>query len=135
MVLTGPWARYGHRCSEEWWGAARTLAERGVGTKALARATAGIAMGGIGSDAAMEGGDVVRMGDDLGALPYALRPCRHARAGASSGSGRAQGVTIASARDIPARRAAPGARALDRRPRPGHIQPLEGESPRSPSGG
>jgi Cd2+/Zn2+-exporting ATPase len=47
---------------------------------ALARATVGIAMGGIGSDAAMESADVVLMGDDLSALPYAVRLARKARA-------------------------------------------------------
>ena len=46
---------------------------------ALARATVGIVMGGIGSDAALESADVVLMGDDLTALPYAVRLCRHAR--------------------------------------------------------
>ena len=46
---------------------------------ALARATVGIAMGGMGTDAAMESADVVLMGDDLTALPYALRLARHAR--------------------------------------------------------
>jgi Zn2+/Cd2+-exporting ATPase len=46
---------------------------------ALARATVGIAMGGIGSDAAMESADVVLMGDDLTALPYAVRLTRRAR--------------------------------------------------------
>jgi Cd2+/Zn2+-exporting ATPase len=46
---------------------------------ALARATVGIAMGGIGSDAAMESADVVLMADDLTALPYALRLTRRAR--------------------------------------------------------
>ncbi len=46
---------------------------------ALARATVGIAMGGIGSDAAMESADVVLMADDLAALPYAVRLCRRAR--------------------------------------------------------
>jgi Cd2+/Zn2+-exporting ATPase len=47
---------------------------------ALARATVGVAMGGIGSDAAMESADVVLMGDDLSALPYAVRLARKARA-------------------------------------------------------
>jgi len=47
---------------------------------ALARATVGIAMGGIGSDAAMESADVVLMSDDLTALPFAMRLARRARA-------------------------------------------------------
>ncbi len=46
---------------------------------ALARATVGIAMGGIGSDAAMESADVVLMSDDLKSLPYAVRLCQRAR--------------------------------------------------------
>ena len=46
---------------------------------ALARASVGIAMGGIGSDAAMESADGVLMADDLNALPYALRLCQRAR--------------------------------------------------------
>ena len=46
---------------------------------ALARATVGIAMGGVGSDAAMESADLVLMADDLTALPYALRLTRRAR--------------------------------------------------------
>jgi Cd2+/Zn2+-exporting ATPase len=47
---------------------------------ALARATVGVAMGGVGCDAAMESADVVLMGDDLTALPYALGLARRARA-------------------------------------------------------
>jgi len=46
---------------------------------ALARATVGVAMGGAGSDAAMESADVVLMADDLTALPYAVRLTRRAR--------------------------------------------------------
>ena len=46
---------------------------------ALARAMIGIAMGGIGSDAAMESADVVLMGDDLAALPYAISLAQRAR--------------------------------------------------------
>jgi Cd2+/Zn2+-exporting ATPase len=46
---------------------------------ALARATVGVAMGGIGSDAAMESADVVLMGDDLTSLPYAVALARRAR--------------------------------------------------------
>jgi Cd2+/Zn2+-exporting ATPase len=45
---------------------------------ALARASVGIAMGGIGSDAAMESADVVLMSDDLTALPYALKLAQRA---------------------------------------------------------
>ncbi|HTR98083.1 MAG TPA: heavy metal translocating P-type ATPase [Candidatus Acidoferrales bacterium] len=45
---------------------------------ALARARVGVAMGGIGSDAAMESADVVLMADDLSALPYALRLAKRA---------------------------------------------------------
>lgn len=45
---------------------------------ALARASVGAAMGGIGSDAAMESADVVLMADDLTALPYAVRLAQRA---------------------------------------------------------
>jgi len=46
---------------------------------ALARATVGVVMGGIGSDAALESADVVLMGDDLSALPFAVQLCQQAR--------------------------------------------------------
>jgi Zn2+/Cd2+-exporting ATPase len=46
---------------------------------ALARATVGIAMGGAGSDAALETADVTLMSDDLGKLPFAIALSRDAR--------------------------------------------------------
>jgi Cd2+/Zn2+-exporting ATPase len=46
---------------------------------ALARATVGIAMGGAGSDAALETADVTLMADDLGKLPFAIGLSRNAR--------------------------------------------------------
>jgi Cd2+/Zn2+-exporting ATPase len=61
---------------------------------ALARASVGVAMGGVGSDAAMESADVVLMGDDLGALPYALRLARRARATVIQNVAIASGVML-----------------------------------------
>ena len=46
---------------------------------ALAAATVGIAMGGAGTDVALETADVVLMGDDLTRLPFALELGRRAR--------------------------------------------------------
>lgn len=45
---------------------------------ALAAAAVGVAMGGAGSDAALETADVVLMSDDLGKLPFALELSRKA---------------------------------------------------------
>ncbi len=46
---------------------------------ALAHATVGIAMGGVGTAAALETADVALMGDDLGRLPFAVGLSRRAR--------------------------------------------------------
>jgi Cd2+/Zn2+-exporting ATPase len=46
---------------------------------ALATATLGVAMGGAGTDVALEAADLVLMGDDLTRLPYALALGRAAR--------------------------------------------------------
>lgn len=62
---------------------------------ALARATLGVAMGGIGSDAAMESADVVLMADDLTALPYALRLARRANRVVAQNLVIATGVMVA----------------------------------------
>jgi len=45
---------------------------------ALAASTVGIAMGGAGTDTALETADVVLMGDDLNKLPFAIRLSRQA---------------------------------------------------------
>ncbi|MGE5599140.1 MAG: cation-transporting P-type ATPase, partial [Bacteroidota bacterium] len=45
----------------------------------LSRADVGVAMGGLGSEAAIEAADVVIMDDDLGRLPLAVQIARRTR--------------------------------------------------------
>lgn len=46
---------------------------------ALAAASVGIAMGGTGTDVALEAADIALMGDDLGRLPFAIHTARRTR--------------------------------------------------------
>lgn len=46
---------------------------------ALAAATVGVAMGGVGTDVALETADLVLMADDIGKLPWAMELSRRAR--------------------------------------------------------
>jgi Cd2+/Zn2+-exporting ATPase len=62
---------------------------------ALAAADVGIAMGGAGSDQAMETADVVLMGDDLGQLPFILWLSRRTRAVVATNIALALGVKAA----------------------------------------
>jgi Cd2+/Zn2+-exporting ATPase len=61
---------------------------------ALAAATLGVAMGGAGTDVALEAADLVLMGDDLTRLPYALALGRAARRTVAISLAFALGVVI-----------------------------------------